>query len=344
MSQDSYCDLGVFMDSTSFPTNDKEKDDTFHNLRKSPPSYKIHHVPSPKCKHNGVISRDLNKITCTTNAYSNNITNHVLSTYFNNFTAAVNNHDFLPVMLQANSGENWSVTNNIHLLRDLKKMKLHYIGDIESRIICTALSNYYMTADDGKIIKVPKFYSSQSSEIVNIPQDICNSHKSYSIFTKEYDTETQKKRLTFYSKSGINKATILLEEHNGLWFLADNAQTKEIYNKIFNMPDDAVYSISGVVLHDLWHNQLWHTNHDITKDIHKYCEGIQNLKFHNPLFKCSGCTPNTIKRVQWYNKNPAWEKQPEERFNISFGSVKSTDCTGKEKVETSKEGVIHYTY
>ena len=197
MSTDPYCDLNVFLASSSLPTEHSDDDASFHDLRKPPPSYKTHHVPTPKCKHKPFYYSDATNVIRTTQAYSDNITNQVLSSYFENFKTSVNQHDLSPVMLQAESGANRSVTNNISILRDIKQIKPHYIGGIGSGITCTALGNYYMTANDGTTIKVPMLYSSQSSETIISPHDICDSHKYYSQFTKECDTNTGKGSLIF---------------------------------------------------------------------------------------------------------------------------------------------------
>ena len=101
------------------------------------------------------------------------------------------------------------------------------------------------------------------------------------------------------------------------------------------MPEDTMHSMSRVVLHNLWRNHLCHANHDTTKDIYKHCEGVPNLKLHNSLFQCSGCTPNITKKVRGYNKHPIRAKKRGERFNHDFDLVRSTDCIGEEKVETS---------
>ena len=152
----------------------------------------------------------------TTTAYSDAITNRVLSSYFDNLTASLNQHNLSPVMLQVDSGTNRSITNDIHILRDLKQIKPHYIGGIGSGITCTVFGNCYTTADNGTTIKVPMFYSSQSRESVISHQDIYDLHKYYSIFTKECDITTGKGTLTSQSKSSINKATTPLEENNRL--------------------------------------------------------------------------------------------------------------------------------
>ena len=203
--QEPYCNLNVFLDSSSFPDEHKADDAAFYNLQGRPPSYKTHHVPTPKCKHNGISYRGTANIICTTNAYSDNITNRVLSSYFNNFTTSVTQHDLSPVMLQTDSRANRSVTDNIHLLRDLKRIKSHYIEGIGSGIACTALGNYYMTANDGITIKVLMFFSSQSSKTVISPQDIYGSNKYYSIFTKECDTNTGKGSLNFCLAPALTK-------------------------------------------------------------------------------------------------------------------------------------------
>ena len=48
-----------------------------------------------------------------------------------------------------------------------------------------------MAADNGTRIKVPMFYLSQSSEIGISLQDICDLHKYYSVFVREYNTGTK---------------------------------------------------------------------------------------------------------------------------------------------------------
>ena len=100
-------------------------------------------------------------------------------------------------MLQVDSGKYLLVTNNIYLLHNLRQIKSQYIGGIGSGIMCTAFGNYYINKNNVIGIKVPMLYSLQSSETVVCLQDICDAHKYYLIFTKEFDTTTKGKTLTF---------------------------------------------------------------------------------------------------------------------------------------------------
>ena len=134
-----------------------------------------------------------------------------------------------------------------------------------------------MTTIDGAIIKVALFYSSESTETIVRPQDVCDSHKTYIISTKECDTKIGEGLLTFCSKTGISKANIPFIQYDRLWFLIKNTQTTTINNKMSTVPEDAIYSILLIVLHDLWHNYLCYSSHNVTKDIHKHCEGVPYL-------------------------------------------------------------------
>ena len=71
------------------------------------------------------------------------------------------------------------------------------MGGIGSSIIYTAIGKYYMTTNDGTIIKIPMYYSSDTTETIVSTHDIYNSHRFYTIFTKEFDTETREGTLTF---------------------------------------------------------------------------------------------------------------------------------------------------
>ena len=176
------------------------------------------------------------------------------------------------------SGTNQSVTNNIDLLHDIRFIVPHQMGGIGSGITCTTIGIYYLTIDDGAIIKVPMFYSADYQETVLSPHDVCDSNKNFTIFRQQGNTDTGEESLMFQSKTGLIKAQIPLQQHNQLWFIEQDSQALAIHNKIYNMPSDIIHSMSGTALHDLWHNQLCHTSQDAIKDIHKHCEGVPNLK------------------------------------------------------------------
>ena len=173
--------------------------------------------------------------------------------YFDTFQTNVHHHDLSPVLLlQAVSGANHSVTNNIDLLRDLKYIEPHQMGGIGSGITCTSIGNYYLTAEDGAIIKVPIFYSADCQESVISPQDICDSNNEFTIFIQQGNTDTGEGFLMFQSKTGILNAKIALQEHSWLCFIEENSQAMAINNKMYNMSSDVVHSMSGIALHHLY--------------------------------------------------------------------------------------------
>ena len=181
------------------------------------------------------------------------------------------------------------------------------MGGIGSRIICTTIGRYYLTADDGSTVKTPMFYSAESNERVISPQDVCDSNKDFTIFTQQGDIETGEGYLLFQSTTGLQQALIPLEEHNQLWYIAHNSQASVINNKMHTMSSDAAHFRSGIALHDLWNNCLWYASNNSTKDVHKNCEGVPSLKLKNPLFQCSGCHSNITKKAREYSRFPKEE-------------------------------------
>ena len=151
----------------------------------------------------------------TTNGYYDNITTTVLNKYYESaFTTNTTQFDISPtpqfVQSQADGGANCSVTNDVTLLRNVMSISTKIIGGIRSGITYVAKGDYYITCDDGSLLKVPMYYSPDSTGTVFSPEDIVESHPTYHAWTQHAQCDTGGGYLQFHSKQGLASVNITL--------------------------------------------------------------------------------------------------------------------------------------
>ena len=187
------------------------------------------------------------------------------------------------------------------------------------------------------------FYSPEATETLVSPTDIVTSSNGlYTSWTHISHCNTGRGSLEFWSWTGIIHHCIPLVMKNCLWYFEDLTVMSTLKTAMMKTNNDAIHTVHGVTLYELWHNCLGHLHHQLMSQIHNHAHGVPSLKICNPFFKSCATAPNLTKKMRGYNCNPKHATAPNQRFHMDFGFVKASNAKGKEKITVSREGYSSY--
>jgi hypothetical protein len=129
-------------------------------------------------------------------------------------------------LIQVDSGENCSITNNKdHLVhfQPIQNYPIYGIAKDTQAINCTDKGYIPWQSSAGDTIHVPALYSPDAAEVIIFPTDIVLSHpKLFTGWAQSTHVATTQGNITFFLVEGTKHPIFELDMINGLWYHKNN--------------------------------------------------------------------------------------------------------------------------
>ena len=250
--------------------------------------------------------------------------------------------------LQVDGGANRSLTNNKHLLSKYQQTQTYNIYGVtkdEIALQCTGKGYLPWHSDNGDILYIPCYYSSDAAETIISPTDVVMAHRHlYTGWAHFAHITTGRGHVTFYRLDGTNHTTNSLKMTNGLRY-HESSQPSFNSDGTPTSPTDTqhavVHRLSSQARYELYHQRLGHCGKRKMDVLHRHIQGLQQLK-GNAFHLCQSCiyrkqiqramkaahhrvqaTTPTDKEIDWFDLYSPVDNidtlQPREMFHMDFG-------------------------
>jgi hypothetical protein len=125
------------------------------------------------------------------------------------------------IHVQADSGANRAITDDISILHNARQMLKPYpVGSIDAatKLYCTAIGELHLCTKEGRIEKFPCLYSAQSAGTVISPDNKCTTSPYLTRWEQLSDTLSGKGLIRFRNRHDSIVATLPTFRKNGLWY------------------------------------------------------------------------------------------------------------------------------
>ena len=249
------------------------------------------------------------------------------------------------IRMQLDSGANRSVTPHRHLLHNITKIAPISINSVGGDINVHEVGYLKLTCHDDSYIWARTYFCSAVEETIVSPTDITLSQRNnFTAWNQYSDIGKGTGNITFYTQSGLGKATLELFMSNGLWY--SSQQIQHLHNSSQKSILPTIRQISARAEYELWHQQMGHAGERVLQNLHKCVDGVPNLNAHRHNFhKCECCMRGKVKSAPKRKTTHINTTGRGQIFHMDFGFVRGSAFKAineKGKIVTSRNGYNSY--
>ena len=172
--------------------------------------------------------------------------------------------DINTTSMQNDGGANRSVTNQRHILINCEEITPYPISGVNGKIQRTAKDFIPWTLEQGSIILVPCYYSSQVNGTIVSPTDLVEHNKQrYSGWRMTTDLDHGIGEFELLAQHGVNHLSFVAYSQNNLWYHHShqfNNHNMDTLPQIISLTDGAemcdMFSMSPLVSCNLYGEKL----------------------------------------------------------------------------------------
>jgi len=278
---------------------------------------------------------------------SNNNTNETVRTLQRTWTN-VHSHLSPPsIQVHIDGGANRSVTNLSEQLISYKNIKKYPMSGVAAggaALICTGIGYLPWIADNGEILLVKCYYSTDAADTIISPTDIViNSLSDYEAWEQYSHIDTATGYIKFHRRDGQSTVTYTLNMTNGLWFHHNKHEALD-YNTWMSRPVDSqptIRRLNRAAEYHLAHFRYGCAGQRNLSIVHLHVDNQPKLQKHG-FFSCLTCmlatgdcrqttgNPDTNQPApfdDWFDDTSetlADSCLPGQHFHVDFGFMKGT--------------------
>ena len=251
----------------------------------------------------------------------------------------------LNIRMQLDSGANRSVTPHRHLLHNITKITPISIDGVGGTVTTTEVGYLKLSCEDDSYIWARTYFCPAVSETIVSPTDIALSQQTkFTAWSQYSDIIAGTGNLTFYTQSGIGKATLSLFMSNGLWYSGQRFQNIQTESNRNVLP--TIRQLSARAEYELWHQRMGHAGERVMQNLHKCVDGAPNLNQHKHNFhKCECCMRGKVTSAPKRKTTHITTTARGQMFHMDFGFVRGSafkSINEKGKIVTSRDGYNSY--
>ena len=212
--------------------------------------------------------------------------------------------------LHIDGGANMSITNDTNLLinyRNIRKQPIAGISDDSPALYATGAGYLPWKAQNGEIILVKCFYSSQAADTIISPTDVViNKYTDFRAWTQHANIDDGTGSISFHKRNSDDPVEFPLISHNGLWFYHGVGHRDfDSYHLVDNDTGQTIptcRAMSKSAEHLLYHYRSACPGETTEKILHKHVDDCPPLK-RNQFFRCGFCMDEKCKYRPYFAQN-----------------------------------------